>query len=157
MPGGRKSVLEKQPEAIDRVLRHIANGLSHKRACAAAGINYGTFENALVRGRKDDAPQALRELVESVEAAFDAGIGAKVDMIVAHGFDDWRAIAWLLARQDPDVYGAISRVRLGGDPSGVPVRTEMESSIDFTGWEPDRIRAYIELVEGTGLVEIEDE
>jgi hypothetical protein len=154
---GRKPLTEKYGTELDIVIRHISNGLTHVRACDAAGIKPQSFENALTRGRKEGAPLALRELVEAVDRANHAGIASKVDMIVAHGYDDWRAIAWLLARQDPATYGAVNTLRVGGDPEGVPLKTEQRASIDFSKWEPARIAAYIELVEGSGEVELDDE
>jgi hypothetical protein len=154
---GRKSALDTHAEQIAEVIRHIRNGHKHKRACAAAGMNFQTFENLCSKGRKPDADDRHRALAEAADTAAEAGLVNRVAMIEMHGFDDWRALAWLVARQDPERYGAVRTVRLGGDPDGVPVKTETASSIDFTGWEPSRIAAYIELVEGSGEVELEDE
>ena len=66
-------------------------------------------------------------------------------------------IAWLLARQAPYQFGAVRTVKLGGDPDGVPDKAELESSIDFSDWEPAHIAAFIELVESTCEVELESD
>lgn len=156
---GRKSIFDKNPDQIQRVIANIRRGMSHADACRAEMLNYKTFEDWLTDGRKEGAKPHLAELVEAVEAAYYAGISSDLHMIEMHGFDDWRAIAWLLARKDPEKYGAVRTVRLGGEAGGSPIRTEtaVDLGIDFSTWAPEDAEAYADLLERNGEAEPEDE
>ena len=154
---GRKHTLDAHPELIARVVRNIREGHDHKRACRAEGVNYATFENWLTDGRKENADPRLARLVADVEAADESGIVSDVRMLRSWFYDDWRAIAWYLARRDPARFGKVETVRMGGDPDGVPIRTEQEANIDFTGWPVEDVLAYADLLIRNGQAEPDDE
>jgi hypothetical protein len=85
-------------------------------ACAAAGIAEETMYAWL---RKADEPGARKEYAEFSKAltrARQEGIAARVAIIQRAARDDWRAAAWLLERDLPDVYSLKFRVEHSAAP-----------------------------------------
>lgn len=81
---------------VIKILEAVAGGSTYRLAAGAAGITYDTLN--VWRKDKPDFSEALEE-AEGIGAAF------MLDMIKAHGHDDWRALAFVLERRYPNEYG----------------------------------------------------
>lgn len=98
---GRPSALTPETEA--RILNAIRCGTPKKNACAAAGISEATLYSWL-RQAKEMPRSQYAEFAAKLDRALDEGITAKLAVIMKAGQKDWRAMAWLLERQLPEVF-----------------------------------------------------
>jgi alkanesulfonate monooxygenase SsuD/methylene tetrahydromethanopterin reductase-like flavin-dependent oxidoreductase (luciferase family) len=82
-------------------------------AIRAAGIARQTFDGWMTRGLSGlEADEPYRRLRDRVEQARAEGQARHVALVARAATDDWRAAAWLLERQYPAMWGAVSvRVR----------------------------------------------
>jgi len=70
------------------------------------------------------------------------GKSTKVEDIIVHGEKDWRALAWLLARQFPEEYGRQGRGIHHSTPEG-PLR----STLDLTGVPVEKLDQAIAAID----------
>jgi len=97
---GRPSLLT--PERKARIVAAVKCGMSCKAACAATGIASSTFYLWQQKGGDPDAPPEYSEFLEELTQAKEEGQAARVALIQRAGQKDWRALAWLLERTDPE-------------------------------------------------------
>lgn len=120
---GRPTLLT--DEVADLLVASLRYGNYVTVASRSAGISWATFKVWMVRGREGEEPYAaLRERVEKARAEGQVRLVA----IVAKAAEtDWRAANWLLERQWPDQWGAVS-VRVRAEAEAQP---ELEELTDF--------------------------
>lgn len=93
---------------VNKILRHIGEGLFKKDACLLASISRDTFYNWIKEGKqhaKDGKESLERELYEGLEVAEAKAVQAHAKNIKMAGSRDWKASAWWLERTRPDDYG----------------------------------------------------
>jgi hypothetical protein len=108
--GGRPTALT--DEVADQLVTMLRAGNYLHVAVRAAGVPKRTFADWMQRGLSPLAKhKQFRELRERIESARAAGQARHVALISKAATDDWRASAWLLEREYPHLWGAVS-VRL---------------------------------------------
>lgn len=93
---------------VNRILRHIGEGLFKKDACPLAGISRETFYQGIKEGKlhaKEGKESLERELFEGLEVAEAKAVQAHAKNIKTAGSRDWKASAWWLERTCPNDYG----------------------------------------------------
>lgn len=117
--GGRPSLLT--DEVQERIVAIVKGGSLIETAAAVAGVSRSAVYRWLERGADGEEPYAA--FADAVAQAKAEGMARNVTFVARAGAKDWRAAAWLLARQDPDVYGqppsAAGRPTAGGG-NGAP-------------------------------------
>jgi hypothetical protein len=112
-PHGRPSLLT--DETADQLVAMLRLGNYLYVAVRAAGISRQTFDRWMLRGESDlpeDEPfKAFRARVERARAE---GQVRHVATVSRAAETDWRAATWLLERQYPSLWGAVS-VKVRGD------------------------------------------
>jgi hypothetical protein len=112
-PLGRPSKLTPDTEA--RILGAIRCGAPNKVACAAAGIGESTLYQWL--DKAEELPVSdYAEFAESLTRARQEGIAARLAIIQKAAGTDWRAAAWLLERDLPDIFSLKFRVEHTAKP-----------------------------------------
>ena len=106
-PLGRPSKLT--PDTELRILNAIRCGAPNKVACAAAGICEETLY-AWLRRAEDDPDSDYAEFSACLTRARQEGIAARLAIIQKAAGQDWRAAAWLLERDLPEVFSLKFRV-----------------------------------------------
>ncbi len=116
-PVGRKPALT--PEVHEKIVAVVKGGSLIETAAAVAGVSRSAVYRWLERGRDGEEPYAAFE--QAVAQAKAEGESRNVMLIARAGAKDWRAAAWLLARQNPEKYGqpAAASTAAGGGGSGV--------------------------------------
>lgn len=112
--GGRPSVLT--DEVQERIVAIVKGGSLIETAAAVAGVGRSTVYEWISRGESGEEPYAV--FAAAVAQAKAEGMARNVTLVARAGAKDWRAAAWLLARQDPDVYGQPAAVRVPGGGDG---------------------------------------
>ena len=114
-PLGRPSKLTPDTEA--RILNAIRCGAPNKVACAAAGIGERTLYQWLEKS-KELPDSEYAQFAQSLTRARQEGIAARLAIIQKAAGQDWRAAAWLLERDLPEVFSLKFRVEHSvGPPS----------------------------------------
>jgi hypothetical protein len=117
--GGRPSVLT--DEVQGQIVAIVKGGSLIETAAAVAGVGRSTVYRWLERGAEGEEP--YKTFADAIARAKAEGIARNVTFVARAGAKDWRAAAWLLVRQDPDVYGqppsAAGRPTAGGG-NGAP-------------------------------------
>lgn len=93
---------------VNRILRHIGEGLFRKDACLLAGISRDTFYQWIKEGKHDAKEGKLtneRELYEGLEIAEAKAVKVHVRNVQLAGAKDWKASAWWLERTRHNDYG----------------------------------------------------
>jgi len=93
---------------VNRILRHIGEGLFRKDACLLAGISRDTFYQWIKEGKqhaKAEIDSIERELYEGLEVAEAKAVQVHSKNIRTAGSRDWKASAWWLERTRPNDYG----------------------------------------------------
>lgn len=117
-PHGRPSKLT--DETAGQIVAMLRLGNYLNVAVRAAGVGQSTFDDWMKRGQTglpDDEPYA--ELRGRVERARAEGQVRHVATVSRAAESDWRAATWLLERQYPALWGAVS-VRIRGDEGNAP-------------------------------------
>lgn len=140
-------LLAKDPKRAAELIRLVQSGLPMVRACRAVGWSLGTVNGWIDEGRKPEGKKHFVDFVKQIDAAYDIGVASKVKIIEAHALSDWRAAAWLLARQDPETYGKEQTIKVSGVKDGEPITIREESAMDFSGWSDGDIAIFLEVVE----------
>ena len=115
--GGRPSLLT--DEVQERIVAIVKGGSLIETAAAVAGVSRSAVYRWLERGADGEEPYAA--FADAVAQAKAEGMARNVTLVARAGAKDWRAAAWLLARQDPDVYGQLPAGRpTAGGGDGAP-------------------------------------
>lgn len=115
--GGRPSLLT--DEVQERIVAIVKGGSLIETAAAVAGVSRSAVYRWLERGADGEEPYAA--FADAVAQAKAEGMARNVTLVARAGAKDWRAAAWLLARQDPDVYGQLPAGRpTAGGGNGAP-------------------------------------
>ena len=95
---------------IKTISAAISNGLSFEYAAITAGINRRTFYvwRKKAKGAKSGVFKELHEALEIADALF---VQRSLALISAHGKQNWQAIAWLLERRHPEMFGRYDRMQ----------------------------------------------
>lgn len=107
--GGRPDTITE--DKVQEFERLLTAGTYIETACAVVGVPRSTFNDWMVRGRKEGvehrAYQLFRERIEAAMAKFEARHAANIAHAGVQG--DWRASAWLLERTSPERYAKPSQ------------------------------------------------
>jgi hypothetical protein len=110
---GRPSRLT--PEVEARILNAIRCGAPNKVACAAAGIHQDTLYGWLEKA-KEQPESEYAAFSEKLTRAREEGITARLAIVMKAAKMDWRAAAWLLERDLPDLFSLKYRVEHSAAP-----------------------------------------
>jgi hypothetical protein len=119
---GRPSVLT--PELQIRVCQFVAGGAPVHRACAAAGVSWGTAQEWFTPGYRDREPyKGFVEAIEQAKGAHVVGCTMRITQAARRGA--WQADLAILDRRYPEDYrpgGAGRRVSVEfeGDAPSTP-------------------------------------
>ncbi len=113
---GRPSKLTPDTEA--RILNAIRCGAPNKVACAAAGIHQDTLYGWLEKA-KDQPGSEYAAFSEKLTRAREEGITARLAIVMKAAKVDWRAAAWLLERDLPDLFSLKYRVEHSAAPMSI--------------------------------------
>jgi transposase-like protein len=132
--GGRLSLLT--PETQAKICEYLSYGNFIETAAAAVGIDQSTLRRWLKRGRREMQRLQLephtepdpKELIylDFCKAVDKAEAQAEIDglkMLEAHGYDDWRSIAWRLERKSFSRWGRRQAIEHSG-PEGRPMQVQ---------------------------------
>jgi hypothetical protein len=98
---GRPSLLT--PDVETRIMNAIRCGAPNRVACAAAGIGERTFYRWEERaGERPGSEYA--SFAEKLARARQEGVTARLALVQKAAVRDWRAAAWLLERDMPEVF-----------------------------------------------------
>jgi transposase len=96
------------PDRREAVFSAIRAGATLRDASEAAGVGYSTLKGWRAQGRKDVKAGSDTEysafLAHTKKAAAEF-ITTNVKAITEHGKKSWQALAWLLERRRPDLFG----------------------------------------------------
>ena len=135
------------PAVVRRLVRSFKLGATDKIACGAAGIHPGTYYRWMQQG--EQAKSGLhREFYETVTRAKSAGddeLLAYVRKSIKATYDSpsgagGKLALDLLARRNPDAYGAHKTVRHASHDGGPVPRTEV---VDLSKLSPEQLRALV--------------
>lgn len=128
--GGRLSLLT--PEVQETICKYLSQGNFIETAAAAVGIDQSTLRRWLSRGRREmkrlavaphtEADPVELPYLEFCKAADRAEAQAEVEglaMLSAHGYKDWKALAWRLERKSFNRWGRRQAIEHSG-PDGKP-------------------------------------
>ncbi len=113
---GRPSKLT--PETEERILNAIRCGAPNKVACAAAGIGERTLYQWEEKAR-DQPDSEYAQFAQKLTRAREEGITARLAIVMKAAKVDWRAAAWLLERDLPDLFSLKYRVEHSAAPMSV--------------------------------------
>jgi hypothetical protein len=157
------------PEVQGEVVKALLGGSPPEAACAYAGIQRSTYYEWLKRGRaalsdaNGNAAQVVEEnpyagFVVAVDHALSRFITGTVATIGAAGRTrsegDWRALAWLLERRFPGLFGQRTRHEITGRDGG-PI--ELEHAIVLDPGALDRLPLERKLILADILAEMDGE
>lgn len=127
---GRPSLLT--DETADALVSALRVGNYLHVACQAAGIARDTFHGWMERGLSDAPEDAYyRAFRERIEKARAAGQVRHVALISQAATADWRAAAFILERQWPALWGAVSvKMRDDAPPEAQDVLPEAPDAAD---------------------------
>ena len=94
---------------INSLASSVAEGATMAECCRRAGIKVDTFYGWLRKGDKDlsEEKQTMYTLlVECLKLASGFYQTTMLQAVQSAGRDDWRALAWLLERRWPELYGS---------------------------------------------------
>ena len=96
---------------IKKITDAITGGLSFEYAATAAGIHRRTFYEWRKKGRaaKSGTFHDLHNALELADALF---VQRSLALISAHGRTQWQAVAWLLERRHPELFGRYDRLQV---------------------------------------------
>jgi hypothetical protein len=114
---GRPSKLT--PDVVALILNAIRCGAPNKVACAAAGIRAETMCVWLRKAEELGKPKEYAQFAQSLARARQEGIAARLGIIHKAAKIDWRAAAWLLERDMPDVFSLRFRIEHTVAPSNL--------------------------------------
>jgi len=89
------------PDRVKRIVKAIADGNTHKVACALGGIHPDTFYTWI---------KEYPEFSDTVKKAEAEAESFHVDRIKLHSFRNWQASAWMLERRNPEEWGKKDKV-----------------------------------------------
>lgn len=95
---------------IKAIAGAIAEGLSFEYAATVAGVDRRTFY-AWRRKGKTAKSGICRELHLALEKADAVFVQRNLQLISAHGRTNWQALAWLLERRHPELFGRYDRLQ----------------------------------------------
>ena len=97
---------------IERLIKSLRLGATHKIACAAAGISEGIFYRWIRQGSGPNGEPSKVKFVHDVKAAevFAAEV-ALASIVKAAQSGRWQAAAWLLERRHPG-YGRREQIEI---------------------------------------------
>ena len=95
---------------IKKLANAVAGGLSFELAAASVGVHRRTFYDWRKKSRaaKSGLFKALYDAIEQADAVF---IQRSVAAIQAHGKLSWQAVAWILERRHPELFGKADRLQ----------------------------------------------
>jgi len=95
---------------VKTISKAISSGLSYEYAAVTAGINRRTFYvwRKKAKTAKSGVFKDLHIALELADALF---VQRSVALITAHGRQNWQAIAWLLERRHPELFGRYDRLQ----------------------------------------------
>jgi hypothetical protein len=114
---GRPSKLTPDTQAL--ILNAVRCGAPNKVACAAAGVAADTMNGWLQKAKNPSSPKEYARFSESLARARQEGIAARLGIIHKAAKIDWRAAAWLLERDMPDVFSLRFRIEHTVAPSNL--------------------------------------
>jgi len=126
-------------ETVDKVCKYVALGLTNEKAARCAGISEATYYVWL---------KEKPEFLESLKKAKDEGEAANLAIIHRAKNKTWQAAAWLLERQNPELYALRQRLEhtgAGGAPIPIAGAFADLSKMSFKDIEKlgDKIDAYL--------------
>ena len=91
------------PQTIERLLKSLRLGATHKIACAAAGISDGIFYRWMRQGNETNANPEKVKFVKLVKTATASHAEQCLAVILKAATQEkrWQAAAWLLERRHP--------------------------------------------------------
>lgn len=101
IPKGRELTLTE--EVAEKICAELRDGTTQKSAAEFSGIHHDTFRSWLSRGRKGKEPYAT--FLAQVLEAKAIGKRKMLQHVKTAAEKDWKAGAWILARQDPEEFG----------------------------------------------------
>lgn len=104
------------PRLQEVICKYVESGATLPHACAAAGISWNTCKEWAKPHMVDHEPFAsFAAAVEQAKAKWSADAAVKIN---DHGSNDWKALAWMLERRNPDDYSVRDRLELTGANGG---------------------------------------
>lgn len=94
---------------IKAIAGAIENGHTFTYAATLAGVNRKTFYKWRQQGRAASKGGIYSDLNAALEIAEAKFIQTSLARISAHGRISWQAIAWLLERRHPELFGRTDR------------------------------------------------
>jgi len=138
------------PETSDRILTMLRAGSHIGDACGAAGIDDSTYGRWLERGRCASSGIYRDFLLSARKAQSEANVRCVVQISNA-AQKNWKAAAWLLARRDPDHWGAQRTVKVQVQRDVEQMLEGLRGRVDIDAYS-QVVRVFAELagVEGVG-------
>lgn len=129
---------------MEALVGSLELGIPIKTSCVCAGLSVSAYMHAmqLAREAKQDIKESREsedpyepsarektylQFAERVTRAREDGTKLLVKMIISHGKDDWRALAFVLERTRPQEFGRQTKLEVSGDPDNplIPPREEL--------------------------------
>jgi len=98
------------PKKIKAIATAIADGMSYEYAAVVAGVDRKTCYTWRRKG-KTAKSGVFRDLHLALEKADAVFVQRSLALITAHGRQNWQAIAWLLERRHPELFGRYDRLQ----------------------------------------------
>lgn len=118
-------------------------------ACRVAGIGKSTFYDWRRRAERREEPYA--SLMAEVDHARAEVQRRRLKMIEAHGSADWRALSWLVSKQDPRHYGdKLELTRGEDDPSAAYEELDEDELLNEVAQDPRVVERVKKMLEGGG-------
>lgn len=114
-PMGRRTVFTVELGA--HLCEHIAAGAPIESAARMCGINASTAHTWVAKG--DGGDETYADFADQFHRARERKLQCWRDQILDHGEKDWRALAWVLARMDPDRHSEKRTLAISGDLQGL--------------------------------------
>ena len=136
MPTGRKSLLEITPEIQTLLVEQIEAGQPIRYACALAGIGETAFFSWLEKGREDGCKPEYADFAKAITRARGRKVHRLLKSIedaggiesAVTGQRDWKALAWLAERTEPEFFSPKQKTEITGKDGG-PVQVESVSDV----------------------------
>lgn len=123
------------PETVDLICEGLMLGMTQKHAAEYAGINEDTF--ILWRNKHSDFADRLREAISKRRRLW-------LSQLLKAGQNDWRAIADLMDRCEPDYRKKSEVAMTGKDGKPIEVNVNHRDLSMFTDDEIDKLAAIAE-------------
>ncbi len=117
------------PERQAKLVEVIAAGNYYETACQAAGVDYSTFRNWMIRG-EEETHGKYREFFEALTRAEAEAEMQAVAIWHKAMPDDWRAAQMFLERRYPERWGKQSRLDVQQQVQG---KMAVEHDVDAAG------------------------